>query len=188
VRLLRSLAAASLGTTLALSIACAAPAAPPAPPPARTTPLLLLDPRTECTLETPLTPGVPGSPGHLIPSVIHPTGASELATLMRLMLDDLDLRQRQFLGTAAGTRIPMYDVHRKMRCAWPTPGHERDPAYDALAQAYLAAVKSLDAAPDDRAAYDAVVSACRMCHDQKCRGPIGRIEKLRLTGTASAAH
>lgn len=186
--LVRRLLPLAVPTFVTLSVACAAPApTPPPPAPARTTPVLLLDPRTECTLETPLTPGVPGSPGNLIPSTIHPAGASELATLMRLMLDDLDLRQRQLLGTAGGTRIAMYDVHRKMRCAWPTPGHERDPAYDAFAQSYLAAVKALDAAPDDRAAFDGVVSACRVCHDQKCRGPIGRIEKLRLTATASAA-
>lgn len=162
----------------------AAPA--PAPTPLATTPgLLPLPPDAECTLETPLVPGVPGSPGHLIASTIHPAGASELATLMRVMLDDVDRRRQQLLGATDGARVPMHDVHRRMRCAWTTEGHARDAAFDAFAQAYLGAVRRLDAAPEDPAAFDAVVTGCRLCHEQKCRGPIGRIEKLRLTASAT---
>lgn len=36
------------------------------------------DGAAECTLETPLIPGVPGSPGHLLPSDRNPNGDSEL--------------------------------------------------------------------------------------------------------------
>lgn len=132
-----------------------------------------------CTLETPLVPGVPGSPGHLLPSDINPNGASELAALMRTMTADLE-QLRTTLDRAPPPAL--HTRHRKLRCAWPTDPGERTPQFDAFAVAYLARVQALEAsaAADRKAAYDAVVTACKSCHQQTCSGPIPRIEKLRL--------
>ncbi|MCC6337106.1 MAG: hypothetical protein IT380_24320 [Myxococcales bacterium] len=136
-------------------------------------------PLPECTLATPLVPGVPGSPGHLIPSELNPNGASELAALMRTMVADLEA------GRAAlekgGTPPPLWSRHRKLRCAWPTDSADRNPQFDAMAVTYLAQVQALDAKPTHpRAAFNAVVTACQACHENSCPGPIERIVQLKV--------
>jgi hypothetical protein len=132
----------------------------------------------DCTLATPLVPGVPGSPGHLIPSERNPNGASELATHMRRMADDLKTARAAIVD--GGSALPLWASHRKLRCAWPTALSDRNEAYDAMAQTYLEAVRALDAKPSSRAAYTGVVAACRACHEQTCDGPIAVIDGLGL--------
>ena len=132
----------------------------------------------DCTLATPLVPGVPGSPGHLIASERNPNGASELATHMRRMADDLKSARAVLLD--GGSVAPLHATHRKLRCAWPTDPHDRNAAYDAMAQTYLAKVRALDAAPSSRDAFTGVVAACRGCHVQTCDGPIAVIDGLGL--------
>ena len=142
----------------------------------------------DCTLTTKLVPGVPGSPGHLLPSELNPNGASELATVMRTMQSDLTAARAVVLdGGAPG---PMFARHRKMRCAWPTDPADRSAQFDAFAQSYLATVQVLDeqkTAP--AAAFDNVLAACHMCHDNSCPGPLVVIDGLRITpldaGTAT---
>lgn len=136
-------------------------------------------PVEDCTFETPLVPGVPGSPGHWIPSERNPNGASELATHMRLMVDDLrEARTKVLAGQAVAS---LEQRHKKLRCAWPTSMSDHTPAFDAMAQVYLAKVKAFDAKPADmKAAYTAVVAACRSCHEQTCDGPIAVIDGLTL--------
>lgn len=131
-----------------------------------------------CTLETPLLPGVPGSPGNLIPSEINPNGASELADLMRRMEADL-LAARAALET--GAPLPaLHPTHRRIRCAWPTDLSDRNATFDTMAQLYLRAVKRFDAsgAAERREAYDAVVTGCIACHENSCPGPIPAIQRL----------
>jgi cytochrome c553 len=158
--------------------ACPKPAAPT--PDAGAAVAALVD---DCTLATPLVPGVPGSPGHLIASERNPNGASELATHMRRMADDLRGARAAVLD--GGAAPPLWAHHRKLRCAWPTALSDRNEAYDAMAQTYLGAVKALDAAPSSRAAYSGVVAACRACHEQTCDGPIAVIDGLALEGKAA---
>jgi hypothetical protein len=139
----------------------------------------------DCTLETPLVPGVPGSPGHLIPSDINPNGASELATLMRTMVADLEASRAAVEQGRAPA--PMWSRHRKLRCAWPTAASDRNPAFDGMAMAYLAMVQALDAKPKDlKAAHNAVIDACRACHENTCAGPIEKIVQLRLPDGSDA--
>ena len=149
---------------------------PSEPPPAQTA---AAAPRDDCTLETPLVPGVPGSPGNLLPSDINPNGASELAALMRTMQRDLSQAGEAIRRGEAPP--PMFERHRKLRCSWPTDPAERNATFDAMAQSYLAQVKSLEARPVDlRDAHQRVVSACIACHETACTGPIPAIEALRL--------
>ena len=133
----------------------------------------------DCTLETPLVPGVPGSPGHLIPSDINPNGASELATLMRRMVQDLEASRAAV--EKGEVPAPMWSRHRKIRCAWPTAASDRNAAFDGMAMAYLAQLQALDANPKDlKAAHNGVIDACRACHENTCAGPIERILQLRV--------
>lgn len=136
----------------------------------------------ECTLQTPLSPGVPGSPGHLIPSTRNPNGQSELAALMRTMEAALkDARPLVAQGQKVGPFAPRF---RKIRCSWPTNLGDRDAQFDAFAVAYLSAVAKLDqsSGADSAAAFDGVLSACRSCHERACSGAIVAINALRLSG------
>lgn len=137
-----------------------------------------------CTLDTQLVPGIPGSPGHLIPSAINPNGNSELAQLMRAMQSEL---KRSRAAIERGDKLaPLWARFRKIRCAWPTNQSDRNPAFDASAQSYLEAVQALDAAPQAEAAkaYGRVLDGCRACHEQSCGGAIPAIEALRMTAPA----
>lgn len=69
-----------------------------------------------------------------------------------------------------------------MRCAWPTDPSNRSPAFDTQAQAYLAVVDTLDAEKGEpQKSFNAVLDACRACHENTCPGPIELIETLRFT-------
>lgn len=140
----------------------------PPPPPAE-------DDR-DCNLSTPLVPGIPGSPGHLIKSERNPNGDSELAVLMRLFVDDLrDLRP---LLEAGQPVKKLHGTYRKMRCAWPTNPSERNEAYDARAVAFLGLVKAFDAAPG-KDSYNGIIAGCIACHSQSCGGPIDFIDGMK---------
>lgn len=164
-----------LVTALAvLSLAACTRAPSAATPPA---------PEPECTLSTPLIPGVPGSPGHLIPSDLNPNGASELATLMRAMVADLEAGKATL---EKGQALPkLWSRHRKMRCAWPTDLHDRNPDFDGMAIHYLTQVQALDAEPSSAARFNAVVDACRACHENTCPGPIEKIVQLKVATAAA---
>ncbi len=156
------------GLLLALVAACSAACARRAAP-------AVAD---DCTASTPLVPGAPGSPGNLIPSELHPEGASELATLMRAMEADLKVARA---ALARGDAVAaMHARHRRIRCAWPTSPEDRHGGFDALAQGYLARVRALDAAPTSRAAYAGVLAGCRACHEASCPGPLAAIDALTL--------
>lgn len=130
----------------------------------------------DCNLSTPLVPGIPGSPGHLIKSARNPNGDSELAVLMRRFVDDL--REVRPLVEAGAKPKPLFPVHRKMRCAWPTKPDERNANFDARAVGYLAAVRAFDDKPG-KATYNAIIDGCVHCHGQSCGGPLEFIDSMR---------
>lgn len=182
---------ASLASAALFLLACskAAPPAPPASPPTVPATVSAAAGRVEggagqsedCTLQTPLTPGIPGSPGHLIPSQRNPNGQSELAALMRTMEATLkEAREQIGKGQHVGPFLPKF---RRIRCAWPTNPGDRDAQFDALATAYLSAVSQLDAASDSAAAakaYSGVLQGCRSCHERACSGALAAISALQL--------
>jgi hypothetical protein len=129
----------------------------------------------DCNLKTPLVPGIPGSPGHLIVSKRNPNGDSELAVLMRDFVDDL--REVRTKLDAGMPLEPLFPAHRKMRCAWPTKPSERDERYDNLAKGYLGAVRLFDEKPG-KATYNAIVQGCISCHSQSCGGPLDFIDSM----------
>lgn len=130
----------------------------------------------DCTATTPLVAGAPGSPGHRIPSELHPEGASELAALMRAM--EADLKAARASLARGESAPPLYEKHRRIRCAWPTSPADREGAFDALAQGYLERVRAFDAAPAREDSYRAVLGGCRACHEQSCPGPLAAIDAL----------
>lgn len=161
----------------------------PAQPAASAQPTLTSE--DDCTLETPLKPGVPGSPGHLLPSPVNPNGQSELAGVMRTMQADLKAARAAVVSGAwpAPAQAPMTPRHRKLRCAWPTAAADRNPVFDANAQGYLRALGRLETASKDAApaAFDQVLDACRSCHERTCSGVLVAIEALRIKPRDPAA-
>lgn len=135
-------------------------------------------PPDDCTLETKLQPGVPGSPGHLIASELNPNGASELATLMRTFVADWKDARAKLEADPKAAFPARWPVHRKMRCAWPTSLDDRTPTYDGLAVNYLAKVKAFDAKPS-RETYEGVLDGCQACHEVTCGGPLELIQGMR---------
>ncbi|MBL8916158.1 MAG: hypothetical protein JNM17_35990 [Archangium sp.] len=134
----------------------------------------------DCTYDTKLVAGIPGSPGHLIASERNPNGASELATLMRTFVDDWRAA-RVALDVDGGSPAavsPKFPTHRKIRCSWPTDAADRNPTFDGFAKNYVRAVKAFDAQPG-REKYEGVLDACKACHEVSCGGPLEVIEGLR---------
>lgn len=131
---------------------------------------------SDCNLQTVLDPNKAGSPGHLIKSERNPNGDSELAVLMRLLVDGL--RDARLLAEAGEKVQPLFPVHRAMRCAWPTKPEDRNEGFDARAQAYLATVQAFDGAPS-KESYNAIITSCVSCHQVSCGGVIEFIESLR---------
>lgn len=163
-----------LSLSLALAVCGCTRASSPTDAGVAAAPAALAD---DCTLETKLVPGIPGSPGHLIASERNPNGASELATLMRTFVDDWRAA-RVTLERDAGTVSAKFPTHRKLRCSWPTDPGDRNPTFDGFAKNYLAAVKAFDAQPG-REKYEGVLDACKACHEVSCGGPLEVIEGLR---------
>lgn len=130
----------------------------------------------EVSLATPLVPGIPGSPGHLIVSDRNPNGDSELSHLMRLFVDDL--RAARTTIEAGGKPPELYHKHRRIRAAWPSKADERNEAFDMRAQGYLAAVRAFDAAHTAET-YNAIIASCIACHSVSCGGPIDFIDGMK---------
>jgi len=130
----------------------------------------------DCNFDTPLVPGIPGSPGHLIVSSRNPNGDSELSVLMRQFVDDL--REVRVLAEAKRPVKQLLPVHRKMRCAWPTRPDERNVAFDGRAHVYLATVRAFDDKPGQDT-YNAMIAGCISCHAQSCNDPLDFIESMK---------
>lgn len=157
-----------------LATACSKPTAEAATPPAVQASAAAED--ADCNLSTPLVPGIPGSPGHLIKSARNPNGDSQLSVLMRQFVDDL--REVQPLVAAGKPVKKLYASHRTMRCSWPTKPEERNQDFDTRAQGYLASVRAFDAQPG-KATYNAIIDGCIHCHSQSCGGPLDFIDGMK---------
>ena len=76
---------------------------------------------------------------------------------------------------------PLSSAHARIRCAWPTTPGDRNPNFDAMAQAFLVQVAAYNEAQDRGVqAFHAVIGGCVACHEQTCAGPLAAIEPLRL--------
>lgn len=130
-----------------------------------------------CTWKTPLTPGIPGSPGHFLTSPRNPNGDSELAALMRSFVEDWR-GVRSALERDAGVEGPREPRHAHLRCAWPTDPADRNETFDGFAVNYLTRVAAFDARPSVTT-YEGVLDGCQACHEVSCGGPLEVISGLR---------
>lgn len=141
----------------------------------------------QCTINTPLIPGIPGSPTNLITSGINPNGDSELSHLMREMLSDLKRLRSEVVANRQLS--PLQSNHARIRCTWPNDPDVRSPLFDSLSATYLAALESLQKKPaPNRHDFNAVVAGCLGCHNSFCPGPIHLIQNLWIDSAKPQAH
>ncbi|MBI1316523.1 hypothetical protein GC167_06645 [bacterium] len=110
---------------------------------------------------------------------------SELAKAMEDMYQ-ANIAFRDALNQGFGVdSIPdfFYTIHT----AKPTTGKETDALYHAMADVFIEKMEAVVRQPIEMqpAAFNEMVDACVACHQQKCQGPIPRINKLRVTETGS---
>lgn len=103
---------------------------------------------------------------------------SELTLLMREMYDDVAK-----MKTAVNKRkkvVPRVNHELMLKAVATEPEKVASPAYEALAQAYLKALKSLQqASPADAPVmYKNLIDSCMSCHSAFCPGPKTRIKNL----------
>jgi len=110
---------------------------------------------------------------------LNPNGDSELALLMRKMETDLQEMKVQLRNGKSLGNIQDYSA---LLTAQPTQESLKKPNFESFAKSFIGAAKALKAAEKDqqKAAYERLVETCYACHDDGCRGPLPRIEKLYL--------
>lgn len=129
-----------------------------------------------CDFRTKLVPGIPGSPGNLIPSARNPNGVSELAQLMRQFVEDLDEAKRVLASGEKPKKL--FPTHKRMRCSWHTVPSERNEAYDRRAKSHLDLVQAFDDAPGQDS-FNAIIQSCIACHSVSCQGPISFLTRMQ---------
>lgn len=116
---------------------------------------------------------------NLIQQPINPNGDSELALLMRAMVEEAEQIKKQ---VANGEPVTITLDHEEILSAHATePEKAASPEFKAFAAAYLQAIEELKGAgPDQSAAiYDQMINSCMSCHQVLCPGPTMRIKKLQ---------
>ncbi len=110
---------------------------------------------------------------------INPNGDSELALLMREMESHWKTAKK---ALEDGKTVVAPDFSSLLH-AEPTDESMKMPSFEGFAQAYLAQIKALNetATKDQRnSAYNNIINACIVCHENSCSGPIPRIQKLLI--------
>ena len=136
----------------------------------------------QCTHETPLKQGVLGSPTNLVQLPNRDPGVSELAALMRRILNGLS-QQKVVLDAQKSnqnpTQLPTLIDFSRISCAWPTDHSTRTPLFHAHAIAMNNTLKTHQKS-QSRESYTQVVDSCLACHRHYCRGPVVAIKELYL--------
>lgn len=101
---------------------------------------------------------------------------SELALLMRqLTTETEDIKAALERGEAH----PLWSRIEELHTATPTDPGSSGPAFEGFSNAFIRAVKELEAADSLKVKhYNAVIDRCMDCHHTFCPGPMKRIEKF----------
>lgn len=107
--------------------------------------------------------------------------ASELAQLMRKMYEDnLALRDTILQGEVPQSFPRDFE---RIHTAAATDDENQEATFKALAQEYLRHYDSLQEASNPAAArisYNGMIQTCASCHQQYCRGPLAKINRMRI--------
>lgn len=115
-------------------------------------------------------------------SPLNPNGDSELALLMRKMAK---LNEENAVALRAGKELVPYDgSFEKVIFTAKRSMKVEEGFYQGMAKAYIGHLNKLYAAgpgEDKALLHNNVVQACQDCHNQTCRGPLKRIDKMIVT-------
>ncbi|MCG9911933.1 MAG: hypothetical protein MH137_11590 [Flavobacteriales bacterium] len=115
----------------------------------------------------------------LAPSDRNPNGASELASLMRVMEEQTEIWKKEILeNTPALSPVP--ESFSTLKTASVTDADMKNENFDGFADDFISYANTLVASkPEDRkTAFNSLVGGCMTCHTQMCPGPIKRINKF----------
>lgn len=105
---------------------------------------------------------------------------SEMASLMRLMLaENQKLRQQIIDGTTIGD---FNEDYLKVHTAKLTNNDDLDKTYPTFANYFIKMQKDIYEVAESgrKAQFNQAVDACIACHQDRCAGPIPRIQKLKI--------
>lgn len=111
--------------------------------------------------------------------IYNPNGDSELALLMRAMYENGEQVKKEIREGRSELSLNSFE---KIHSAVPTDSTVRGPKFKAMADAYQAAVASLEASPvkDYGKMWNIVIDNCMSCHGVFCPGPRMKIRKLYI--------
>ncbi|HHB78372.1 MAG TPA: hypothetical protein ENK85_03980 [Saprospiraceae bacterium] len=111
---------------------------------------------------------------------LNPNGDSELALLMRKMEAHWKETRKILEDGQSIGETPQFG---NMLTATPTDESMKDENFEGFARAYLSQINALGQANPEaqKQAYNNVVNACIVCHENSCSGPIPRIKKLLIS-------
>lgn len=117
---------------------------------------------------------------------LNPNGDSELAMLMRAMLDSSANIKALISKGKMPENFP--EEFLKIHTAKPTDPKVRTPEYEAFATSFVEGLDQLYKSPpeDFQVNYNSLVQRCANCHKAICPGPLKAINKLWITDSVPA--
>ncbi len=110
-----------------------------------------------------------------------PNERSELAILMRDMLEDLKT-EKQLLTEGKTSKIAWSEKYGSITTAKPTDQKHTGPDFKAFGTSFLTQLKAYENATKKNQIkrYNNVITSCMSCHKRHCPGPMMVIRKLPL--------
>ncbi len=112
---------------------------------------------------------------------INPNGDSELALLMRKMIQSSASLKELVKQGKLPDKFP--EEFLKIHTAKPTDSDTKKASFDGFATNYLDNLNTFYHSPKEELTknYNAVINSCVSCHSEHCPGPIKAIKKLSIT-------
>ena len=112
---------------------------------------------------------------------VNPNGDSELALLMRKMLQSSASLKEMIKEGKLPDKFP--EEFLKIHTAKPTDSETKKASFDGFATNYLENLNTLYHSPKEELTknYNAVINSCVSCHSEHCPGPIKAIKKLTIS-------
>ncbi len=114
---------------------------------------------------------------------VNPNGSSELSLLMRKMYDHAAAARKDVKAKKIKRTYPA--EFSKIYTATPTDSLTKNEHFNTFADLYIQSLKNFKSSNAGNLTdnYNAIVSACVVCHSQHCPGPLFKIKLLMINET-----
>ncbi len=115
-----------------------------------------------------------------VPNKFQMYKASEMASLMRRMVEEHQLLKEQILQEKAIGNFN--EKYLNLHTAKLTVSSDRDPSFEFFSENFIKMQKELFKVPSAKRkeTYNSIINLCVACHQGHCSGPIPRIKKLLI--------